>query len=119
MPRRKGMPAVTRPGDRVGVRATPLGMQAGWVPSADGRAKPKGHLVRRIPIRVKSRTTDESRAYAAALQRLDEELAPLRAAHGSLPGRGVEQRFWGPAPSSGQEQAEIRRAWDARRAANG
>jgi hypothetical protein len=62
---------------------------------------------------------DESRAYAAALQRLDEELAPLRAAHGSLPGRGVEQRFWGPAPSSGQEQAEIRRAWDARRAANG
>jgi hypothetical protein len=40
--------------------------------------------------------------------------------HAALPGPGAGQRFWGgAAPPAGQEQAEIRRAWDARRAAWG
>ena len=60
---------------------------------------------------------ESSQGWQAGGPRLEPGLGP--AAHGWLPGRGVEQQFRGLAPSSGQQQAEVRRAWDARRAANG
>jgi signal transduction histidine kinase len=51
--------------------------------------------------------------------RLGPEPALDSAVHAAPTGPGAGKQFWGEAQPAGQEQAEIRRAWDARRAAGG
>ncbi|HET6775792.1 MAG TPA: hypothetical protein VFH36_20940 [Acidimicrobiales bacterium] len=51
--------------------------------------------------------------------RLGPEHALDSAGHAAPAGPGAGQQFWGEVQPAGQEQAEIRRAWDARRAAGG